>query len=75
MTLEVTGSATEGAMQSLSIIAVRLLRRRLRLRFLEALQSQGVDLGRCFEVHESIVDLNVMFVPKGDMIVDKTEQF
>ena len=28
-----------------------------------------------FEVHESIVDLNVMFVPKGDMIVDKTEQF
>ena len=54
MTLEVTGSATEGAMQSLSIIAIRLLRRRLLLRFLEALQSQGVDLGRCLEPRKGI---------------------
>ena len=28
-----------------------------------------------FETNESIVDLNVMFVPEVDMIVDKTEQF
>ena len=26
-----------------------------------------------FETHESIVDLNVMFVSEVDMIVDKTE--
>ena len=28
-----------------------------------------------FDTHVSIVDLNVMFVPKFDMIVDKSEQF
>ena len=28
-----------------------------------------------FDTHGSIVDLNVMFVSKFDMIVDKTEQF
>ena len=28
-----------------------------------------------FETHGNIVDLNVMFVPEVDMIVDKTEQF
>ena len=28
-----------------------------------------------FDAHESIVDLNVMLVPKVDMIVNKTEQF
>ena len=28
-----------------------------------------------FDAHESIVDLNVMFVSEIDMIVDKTEQF
>ena len=27
-----------------------------------------------FDAHESIVDLNVMFVSEIDMIVDKTEQ-
>ena len=54
MTLEVTGSATEGAMQSLSIVAVRLLRRRLLLRFLVVLQSQGVDLGRCLELRKGL---------------------
>ena len=26
-----------------------------------------------YDTHESIVDLNVMLVPKADMIVDKTE--
>ena len=28
-----------------------------------------------FNAHGSIVDLNVMFVPQVDIIVDKTEQF
>ena len=28
-----------------------------------------------FDAHESIVDLNVIFVPKIDMIIDKTKQF
>ena len=28
-----------------------------------------------FDTHGSIVNLNVMFVPEGDTIVDKTEQF
>ena len=28
-----------------------------------------------FETHGSIIDLNVMFVSKVDMIEDKTEQF
>ena len=28
-----------------------------------------------YDTHGSIVDLNVMSVPKVDMIVDKTEQF
>ena len=28
-----------------------------------------------FDAHESIVDLNVMSVPKVDMIVDKIKQF
>ena len=28
-----------------------------------------------FETHGSIVDLNVMFVPKVDMIEDKTKKF
>ena len=28
-----------------------------------------------YDTHGSIVDLNVMFVPEVDMIVDKTEQF
>ena len=28
-----------------------------------------------FDVHGRIVDLNVMYVPKVDMIVDKTKQF
>ena len=54
MTLVVTGSATKGAMQSLSIVAVRLLRRRLLLQFLVALQCQGVDLGRCFEQRKGL---------------------
>ena len=27
-----------------------------------------------FDAHESIVDLNAMFVPKVNMIIDKTEQ-
>ena len=54
MALEVVGSATEGTLQSLSTVAVRLLRRRLRLRFLEALQSQGVYLGRCLEQRKGL---------------------
>ena len=41
-------------MQSLSTVVVRLLRRRLRLRFLEALQSQGVDLGRYLEQRKGL---------------------
>ena len=28
-----------------------------------------------FDAHDSIVDLNAMFVPKVDMIIDKIEQF